>query len=329
MNANLRKYILTGLTILATFMLASPAQAQSNATDSTFFPMHQGNKWVFEHWDSAWPSEQYHTMTEIKHPVIELDGVYSTLLNSNNPGYMAGKTLVCNETACKDSVWVDFHVASQQLFMRYVDRKILIADFSLNVGDSLIITDDLDNPDWMMSKKITDRSQRVFNGELVDIIQIETTYPYLDAYGYMASKSVNWYQKGLGRYDLGLCGECSSSVAPTLIAARINGEVLFGDITVSNEDDRADTPDNFRLDAAYPNPFNPTTTLRFALVQSSEVSLAVYDVLGRQVLAQNLGALHAGVHHHALAMSGHPSGTYLVRMQSGGQVRSTRITLVK
>src|SRR5690606_1894234 len=160
MIANFRAYIITGLTLLVTIMLTAPAQAQSNATDSTFFPMHQGNRWVFEHWDSAWPSEIFHTMVEIKHPVIEMDGVYSTLLNSNNPGNMAGKTLVCNETACKDSVWIDYHVDNQQLFMRYKNRKVLIADFSLNVGDSVLVTGDLDNPDWMMSNKIIDRDRK-------------------------------------------------------------------------------------------------------------------------------------------------------------------------
>src|SRR5690606_18079504 len=104
------------------------------------------------------------------------------------------------------------------------------------------------------------------------------------------------FASGIGYFGHGGCNDCDGII---LFASQING-VVNGDITVSNEDDRANTPDAFRLDAAYPNPFNPTTTLRFELVNSGEVSLSVYDVLGRQVLTQNLGALHAGEHHHAL-----------------------------
>ncbi len=105
--------------------------------------------------------------------------------------------------------------------------------------------------------------------------------------------------------------------------------MLFGDITVSDGGDKADTPEGFRLEPAFPNPFNPSTTLRFALDRSGEVALEVYDMLGRRVLARELGALQAGEHRHTLDLSGRPSGAYLVRLQAGVQVRTTRITLLK
>ena len=52
-------------------------------------------------------------------------------------------------------------------------------------------------------------------------------------------------------------------------------------------------PVEFSLDRAYPNPFNPSTTLRFALPTISEVSLTVYNLQGRQVISlvnQNMEA---------------------------------------
>jgi hypothetical protein len=314
--------------------LTSPVQAQSNATDSTFFPMHQGNRWVFEtiyinH--GSWPPQvnRYYHILEITSPVMQVGNVYSMLYDENSPGNVAPISLVCNDLACRDSVWIDYHADTQKLFYRYLGNEVLVMDFGLDVGDSLLVTGDLDNPYWTMSHKVTFRGLVEYNGNTINRITVQKSFPYLGEYDYYETRSSSDYYRGLGKSTISSCGGCNSFSGPTLIAAQINGEVLFGDITVSNEDDRAGTPEAFRLDTAYPNPFNPTTTLRFALAQSGEVSLAVYDVLGRQIHTQKLGALHAGEHHHALDMSGHPSGTYLVRLQSGGQVRSIRITLVK
>jgi hypothetical protein len=202
--------------------------------------------------------------------------------------------------------------------------RVVLADFNADVGERWEMWRYRqefaleDNIVYREIRQIRDLTINGINREVIDIMQY-TDFKYEPLVQYHS------FASGIGYIGHDGCSDCYGII---LHASKING-VVNGDITVSNEDDRADTPDNFRLDAAYPNPFNPTTTLRFALLQSGEVSLAVYDVLGRQVLTQNLGAMYAGEHRHALDMSGQPSGTYLVRMQSGGQVRSTRITLVK
>src|SRR5690606_2743845 len=59
MNANLRTNILFWLTLLCTLTLTSPAQSQSNATDSTFFPMHQGNRWVYMSYSENWQTSYF------------------------------------------------------------------------------------------------------------------------------------------------------------------------------------------------------------------------------------------------------------------------------
>jgi len=43
------------------------------------------------------------------------------------------------------------------------------------------------------------------------------------------------------------------------------------------------TPDDYVLDANYPNPFNPSTNIRFSLPTDNKISLVVYDMLGREV----------------------------------------------
>jgi glycosidase len=55
-------------------------------------------------------------------------------------------------------------------------------------------------------------------------------------------------------------------------------------------------PAEFALEQNYPNPFNPATTIRFSLPAAADVSLTVFDVLGREVASLAIGRRAAGVH---------------------------------
>jgi subtilisin family serine protease len=88
-------------------------------------------------------------------------------------------------------------------------------------------------------------------------------------------------------------------------------------------------PEAFSLEAAYPNPFNPVTTLRYALPEAATVRLVVYDLLGREVARLVEGVQQAG--YHAVAFDGArlASGVYLYRLEAGTFVQTRRMTLVK
>ena len=75
-------------------------------------------------------------------------------------------------------------------------------------------------------------------------------------------------------------------------------------------------PDQYALEGNYPNPFNPSTTIRFGLPESAQVRLAVYDVLGRQVRVLLDGVREAGTHEVVFDASDLPSGTYLYRLET-------------
>ena len=53
-------------------------------------------------------------------------------------------------------------------------------------------------------------------------------------------------------------------------------------------------PESFSLESAYPNPFNPVTTLNFAMPVDSKVSLSIYDLQGREVISLIDGNMDAG-----------------------------------
>ncbi len=75
-------------------------------------------------------------------------------------------------------------------------------------------------------------------------------------------------------------------------------------------------PFQFVLHDPYPNPFNPTTTLRYELPEAGHVSLIVYDILGRKVVVAVDSWLEAGTHEAVWSAADVPSGIYFMRMAS-------------
>lgn len=91
-----------------------------------------------------------------------------------------------------------------------------------------------------------------------------------------------------------------------------------------------EVPTALTLHGNYPNPFNPSTTVRFALPEAADVTVEIYDLLGRRVATLlNAAFLSAGPHDVRFEAAGLPSGTYLVRVEAGADVKTTRMTLTK
>ena len=77
-------------------------------------------------------------------------------------------------------------------------------------------------------------------------------------------------------------------------------------------------PTAYALEPNYPNPFNPTTEIRFALPEAADVRLIVYDALGREVERLVDGPVSAGHQHATFEAANLPSGLYLYRMEATG-----------
>lgn len=77
-------------------------------------------------------------------------------------------------------------------------------------------------------------------------------------------------------------------------------------------------PAGYALAAAYPNPFNPSTTIRFGLPEAGHVDLVVYDGLGRVVARPITGTRGAGYHEVVFEADGLPSGVYFYRITARG-----------
>ena len=88
-------------------------------------------------------------------------------------------------------------------------------------------------------------------------------------------------------------------------------------------------PCEYVLDLAYPNPFNPVTTLSFALPIEAEVSLSIYNLQGREVGSLINGNMDAGYHSVVWNADSHSSGVYFVKMVAGNYVNTQKLMLVK
>ena len=100
-------------------------------------------------------------------------------------------------------------------------------------------------------------------------------------------------------------------------------------LTSVEEQKAAELPVVFSLDQNYPNPFNPTTTIRFALPEETEVELAVYDLLGRKVTTLVDGRNSAGTYEVIFEAGNLASGTYIYRLQADDFIKSKQLTLIK
>lgn len=101
-----------------------------------------------------------------------------------------------------------------------------------------------------------------------------------------------------------------------------------GDVITSSEQ-TVDLPNNFGLSQNYPNPFNPVTVIHYQLPQNSNVTLKVFDMLGREVATLVNEKKPAGSYTVSLDASGLSSGTYFYRLKADNFVSTKKLTIIK
>ncbi|MCG6914598.1 T9SS type A sorting domain-containing protein, partial [bacterium BMS3Abin03] len=100
-------------------------------------------------------------------------------------------------------------------------------------------------------------------------------------------------------------------------------------IGVDNGNETSSLPTVYSLSQNYPNPFNPTTTIKFGIPKAGDVSLAVYDILGRKVAELINGNLTAGYHTVNFNATNLASGVYFYRIEAGDFVSVKKLMLLK
>jgi hypothetical protein len=119
-----------------------------------------------------------------------------------------------------------------------------------------------------------------------------------------------------------------TSGTTNLNGAIIDG-VIYGEfVGIENENPISQ---EFKLFQPYPNPFNPTTTIRFNVGDAymHPLRLDIYNITGRLVETLVNGELVSGEHEITWNADNLPSGVYFVRLQSGKFVKNQKILLIK
>ncbi|MBI2418343.1 MAG: DUF2334 domain-containing protein [Ignavibacteriales bacterium] len=88
-------------------------------------------------------------------------------------------------------------------------------------------------------------------------------------------------------------------------------------------------PGTFALEQNFPNPFNPSTVIRYNLPVAVNIHLSVFNALGKEVKVLADGFSNAGKHEIVCDMSGLPSGVYVYRIESSSFRMSKKLILLK
>jgi len=88
------------------------------------------------------------------------------------------------------------------------------------------------------------------------------------------------------------------------------------------------TPGEIRLGPAYPNPARESVTIRFAVEDPTDITLSLFDVLGRRVAVLVEGEQQAGERTVSFRTAHLPAGVYLYRLEAAGQMKSGRFTVL-
>lgn len=104
----------------------------------------------------------------------------------------------------------------------------------------------------------------------------------------------------------------------------ITNPIITGNYIVSSE-----IPTEFKLYENYPNPFNPSTSIKYDIAKNSFVRLTVYDITGKEIETLVSDNLEAGRYEATWSGSNFASGVYFAKIESGDYKHVIRMLMVK
>lgn len=220
----------------------------------------------------------------------------------------------------------DYRVRLEPLFTESLimpEKGSSDLELTLNVSVATTVVDQILNTDnavmsWYMPLSDghafawVDRSLVYGVNEVTDLFEI-----VIEAHGSASSLSGSVVLS-----DISTVGVANSIIK--------TNDIVVKDLNFDNpEVPGTQTPEAFMLYPAYPNPFNPSTNIRWAMPESAEVRIMVADLLGRQVSVLADGHFAAGYHQVTFDARTLASGIYLVQIESHGFRQVRKVMLLK
>jgi hypothetical protein len=91
----------------------------------------------------------------------------------------------------------------------------------------------------------------------------------------------------------------------------------------------ADVPNEYELKQNFPNPFNPSTSIKYYVAQTSKVRLSVFDLLGKETVILVNTTLEPGSYTAHFDAKDLPSGIYLYRLQAGSYMITKKLIILR
>ncbi len=134
----------------------------------------------------------------------------------------------------------------------------------------------------------------------------------------------HWYGTGTGSYS------GTNPVCQVTMKSPINEMVFYDTVqTIGIQPISSEIPDKYNLYQNYPNPFNPETKIKFDLAKSGNISLKIYDMLGREVKVLYSGNLTAGKYEFNFNGSDLASGMYIYKLETDNFRQALKMLLLK
>jgi hypothetical protein len=240
------------------------------------------------------------------------EGTWGTISDSSGNG---GKVYIIDDTNHPLSAGFEFGSEVEITTGTDEEDELGILTYCMPTVDHIAIAVSSENPDWVVVAGV-EAGTTVWNndGTVLDVSDSTVTqnrvavvglysraYPYITQDGYkLLDAGINW--------------------------------VL--NISTNIENPVSAVPDKFELVQNFPNPFNPSTTIKYDLTKSGEVSLQIYNILGERVATLYNGSQKAGT--YTLVWQGIdsrgrslPSGIYICQLRTDYATKSIKMMLLK
>ena len=185
------------------------------------------------------------------------------------------------------------------------------------------------NGDWCQSAAGTIDGGLVLGGNA-----ILAGHPVFDLVKLDADGDVEWHRPVERGADADICASVCVLTDGCCAMTGLTANQDFGDICVMKFESMLGTSDApplvaaFALSDVYPNPFNNTTQIRYEVGWARELTLRIFDLMGREVLAEELTNLSPGAHVYAWNPTV-ATGPYFIQLEHGATLQVTKALYLK
>ena len=183
-----------------------------------------------------------------------------------------------------------------------------------------------DYADWSVTSPVSydDQGQPVVNWPPAFDLSYSNEYMKVGATDGLPMGDLNWFPDAKATYlanrDANIAALVDSITNATALHIPFDSlsERITIDDLVSVESDVTNIPNKYYLSNNYPNPFNPSTAIRFGLPEQSAVTLSIFNILGQKVYEETAKNLAAGEHLFNFNASQLSSGIYIYNIHAVG-----------